>query len=118
VVGHLPLVKTSHMSISKESDWPKKRSCVHRLITCLLSLLMLCNFAASCAGVRCRFGARCVHGDCVCPQSCPGMYQPVCGEDGITYSSECRLQQHACHEGREIRVQRTGTCEEVSGSGS
>ncbi|XP_070462250.1 agrin isoform X11 [Equus przewalskii] len=68
-----------------------------------------------CLGVQCSFGATCAvkngEAECVCPQACPGIYDPVCGSDGITYGSTCELEATACTLGQEIRVARRGPCE-------
>ncbi|XP_044919398.1 agrin isoform X12 [Mustela putorius furo] len=68
-----------------------------------------------CLGVHCPFGASCVvkngEAECVCQQACPGIYDPVCGTDGVTYGSTCELEATACTLGREIRVARRGPCE-------
>ncbi|KAM9687274.1 agrin isoform 2-T2 [Trichechus inunguis] len=68
-----------------------------------------------CLGVQCPFGAMCAvkNGEaaCECPQACPGIYDPVCGSDGITYGSACELAATACALGRETRVARRGPCD-------
>ncbi|XP_070111678.1 agrin isoform X7 [Equus caballus] len=68
-----------------------------------------------CLGVQCSFGATCAvkngEAECVCPQACPGIYDPVCGSDGITYGSTCELEATACTLGQEIRVARRGPCD-------
>ncbi|XP_035881028.1 agrin isoform X1 [Phyllostomus discolor] len=68
-----------------------------------------------CLGVQCLFGAVCVvkngGAECVCQQACPGVYDPVCGSDGVTYGSACELEATACTLGREIRVARRGPCD-------
>ncbi|XP_058994152.1 agrin isoform X10 [Mustela lutreola] len=68
-----------------------------------------------CLGVHCPFGASCVvkngEAECVCQQACPGIYDPVCGTDGVTYGSTCELEATACTLGREIHVARRGPCE-------
>ncbi|XP_042637513.1 agrin [Orycteropus afer afer] len=68
-----------------------------------------------CRGVQCPFGATCAvkNGEaaCECPQACPGVYDPVCGSDGITYGSACELAATACALGRETHVARRGPCD-------
>ncbi|KAG8505493.1 LOW QUALITY PROTEIN: Agrin, partial [Galemys pyrenaicus] len=70
-----------------------------------------------CRGVQCPFGATCAVRDgdaqCACPhpQACSGVHDPVCGSDGVTYSSACELEATACTLGREIRVARRGPCD-------
>ncbi|XP_049733524.1 agrin isoform X1 [Elephas maximus indicus] len=68
-----------------------------------------------CLGVQCPFGATCAvkNGEaaCECPQACPGIYDPVCGSDGITYGSTCELAATACALGRETHVARRGPCD-------
>ncbi|XP_047580666.1 agrin isoform X5 [Lutra lutra] len=68
-----------------------------------------------CLGVHCPFGASCAvkngEAECVCQQACLGIYDPVCGTDGVTYGSTCELEATACALGREIRVARRGPCD-------
>ncbi|XP_074190447.1 agrin isoform X4 [Rhinolophus sinicus] len=68
-----------------------------------------------CVGVQCPFGAMCAvkngKAECVCQQTCSGIYDPVCGSDGVTYGSTCELEATACALGQEIRVARRGPCD-------
>lgn len=76
-----------------------------------------------CRGVQCPFGATCTvkngEAECACHQACSGVYDPVCGSDGVTYGSVCELEASACALGREIRVARRGPCGQwwISGPG-
>ncbi|XP_006886016.1 PREDICTED: LOW QUALITY PROTEIN: agrin [Elephantulus edwardii] len=68
-----------------------------------------------CLGVQCPLGATCVvkNGEaaCECSQVCSGIYDPVCGSDGVTYTSMCELETTACILSRDIRVARKGPCD-------
>ncbi|EEC12873.1 agrin, putative [Ixodes scapularis] len=71
-----------------------------------------------CSKTRCRFGAEC-HSDrgqayCRCRVSCADqLFAPVCGSDGFTYSSECRLRMTACIRQKRITVAHQGSCDVV-----
>ncbi|XP_070565567.1 WAP, Kazal, immunoglobulin, Kunitz and NTR domain-containing protein 1-like [Ptychodera flava] len=54
-----------------------------------------------CLGYRCpKQGQTCIslltHPVCLCNTQCPDIYQPVCGNDGNTYSNKCYMDAHAC----------------------
>ncbi|XP_075980677.1 thrombin inhibitor rhodniin-like isoform X2 [Anticarsia gemmatalis] len=44
---------------------------------------------------------------CVCTKE----YRPVCGSDGVTYSTKCTLECKAYESGRPITVKHEGPCE-------
>ncbi|XP_067139289.1 agrin-like isoform X1 [Centruroides vittatus] len=69
-----------------------------------------------CLNVHCKYGARCENGNCVCPTDCPNLYEPVCSNDGTTYSSECEMRKASCQETQELRVLFYGECEDIGGS--
>ena len=43
--------------------------------------------------------------------SCVETYEPVCGNDGIAYPSECMMNYFACKTGKEIMVATKGKCQ-------
>lgn len=47
-----------------------------------------------------------------CPEVCPQIFAPVCGSDGVTYSSVCQLQLASCLLGSDITVVAEGACGE------
>ena len=68
-----------------------------------------------CATTYCDYGAKCVRqpdgsAKCECIQTCSKNYQPVCGSDGKTYSSECEMNVKACREKMELTVKHSGQC--------
>ncbi|XP_031519295.1 agrin isoform X2 [Papio anubis] len=74
---------------------------------------------ATCAEMRCEFGALCVEesgsAHCVCPMlTCPeANVTKVCGSDGVTYGNECQLKTIACRQGLQISIQSLGPCQEA-----
>ena len=86
--------------------------------------LMTLIGADSCATVicRCRHGARCEHGRCVCPQQCPPESgEAVCASDGRSYDSECEMRLAACQRSVDLDVVSRAPCDRddiFSGSGS
>ncbi|NXC09441.1 AGRIN protein, partial [Orthonyx spaldingii] len=71
----------------------------------------------SCGSSVCSFGSRCVGGQCLCPRCERQPPAPVCGTDGVTYSSPCQLQVASCQLQKSIEVARMGPCEDECGSG-
>ncbi|KPP76783.1 hypothetical protein Z043_103846 [Scleropages formosus] len=72
---------------------------------------------ASKACQNCSFGAICdgQTGRCVCPTECVDTNQPVCGSDGLTYSSECELHVRACTRQLDLKVAAQRECESCGG---
>ncbi|XP_041860203.1 agrin isoform X2 [Melanotaenia boesemani] len=88
--------------------------CEMRAISCALQKAIHIKHRGPCdeACANCSFGAICdaQTGQCVCPSECVESHQPVCGSDGITYSSECELHVRACREQMDLRVVSQGEC--------
>jgi len=77
-----------------------------------------------CARHHCSFGARCVPSPdgrsarCQCDTRCdPGAAEdstdPVCGDDGLDYASECELRRRACVEMKNVHKKYNGKCGEL-----
>ncbi|XP_077998686.1 agrin-like isoform X2 [Glandiceps talaboti] len=69
-----------------------------------------------CDGVQCDFGI--CHVDdrmrtsCVCSDVCAPVYSPVCGNDDITYNSECELEKARCEGQLEnLMKKKSGPCD-------
>ncbi|KAK6177684.1 hypothetical protein SNE40_015737 [Patella caerulea] len=75
-----------------------------------------CN---KCADVVCQYGAKCENGACVCPIMCPTIREPVCANDGVTYSNECEMRRASCGLSINLVIFPNDRCEdEVISSGS
>ncbi|XP_075980949.1 follistatin [Anticarsia gemmatalis] len=77
--------------------------------------------AESCAGVSCGSGRRCVvrggRARCVCAAACRRV-GAVCGSDGRTYPSLCRLRRRACRRpAKHLVLDYPGPCQEGSCEG-
>ncbi|GFS87145.1 hypothetical protein NPIL_582581 [Nephila pilipes] len=65
----------------------------------------------------CTFGSQCLVDEstnrayCRCGETCSEVFAPVCGNDGVTYSSECQLRLSSCTQQRRILVMRQGSCD-------
>lgn len=76
-----------------------------------------CNACAeSCAGMSCGAGRRCVvrggRAKCVCAASCRRV-SAVCGSDGQTYRSLCKLRRQACRKpAKHLVVDYHGPCQD------
>ena len=74
-------------------------------------------FPDLCQNVKCKYGARCDAGQCVCPTSCPITREPVCATNGVTYINECELEAASCSLNPSLAINFVGECSEASSSG-
>ena len=51
--------------------------------------------------------------ECSCNRICTREYDPVCGTDGKTYSTECMMKLLVCEEGTDVTVKERGECPSI-----
>ncbi|KAH7642712.1 agrin-like isoform x4 [Dermatophagoides farinae] len=49
--------------------------------------------------------------ECICPQVCIRVDQPVCGDNGVTYENECELRVASCRIRKQIKIQFNSSCD-------
>ncbi|XP_054168676.1 agrin-like isoform X2 [Oppia nitens] len=71
-----------------------------------------------CELMYCAYGSQCIVDEvtkqayCRCAERCvPEIFAPVCGSDGITYSSVCQMNIRSCFEQRRVFITHTGSCD-------
>ncbi|GIY29334.1 hypothetical protein CEXT_704941 [Caerostris extrusa] len=90
--------------------------CAKDCPSCIVAFRMLTQGANPCENLQCGPGQECDidrYGiaTCQCPPSCEPVMRPVCGEDGVTYHSECDMRKSGCEVQKAITVQYRGACE-------
>lgn len=84
-------------------------------IALISNLKIIINLLSDlCQGVKCRFGARCEAGECVCPTNC-SYSEPselVCASNMITYPNECEMQKASCDLPDPLSIIFFGDCRE------
>ncbi|XP_059489147.1 agrin-like isoform X3 [Neocloeon triangulifer] len=99
------------------SDGRTYRSeCELRIHACKTQKMLLVAHKGDCDAcleVKCKFGAVCEAGECVCPGACPASKtESICASDGITYASECEMVRAGCAASQELQVEFYGECTE------
>ena len=73
------------------------------------------NFGSICQPLCHRFG-KCARNpktgvnECSCFRICTREYDPVCGTDGKTYSTECMMKLLVCEKGSDVTLKHRGEC--------
>ncbi|XGW12472.1 hypothetical protein V3C99_013291, partial [Haemonchus contortus] len=68
-----------------------------------------------CANVECARGTRCKLNslrkpECRCSEQCALHFEPVCADNGLTYTNECVMNVAACKEDNQLSVYKKGKC--------
>ncbi|XP_057175891.1 agrin isoform X7 [Triplophysa rosa] len=76
------------------------------------------NLESPCLKKICEFRAACVVKNgaavCECSDACQQDQDPVCGNDGHTYSSSCQMKAMGCALQKQIQIQHKGPCADES----
>uniref|UniRef100_A0A0K0DEH1 Kazal-like domain-containing protein n=1 Tax=Angiostrongylus cantonensis TaxID=6313 RepID=A0A0K0DEH1_ANGCA len=64
-------------------------------------------------GTRCKLNSI-RRPECRCSEQCPLHYDPVCADNGLTYTNECVMHVTACKEDLILTVYRRGKCSDVN----
>lgn len=74
------------------------------------------NAPSPCLKKTCEFGSSCVvkngNAVCECSDTCLQASDPVCGNDGQTYTSQCQMNAIACTLQKHIQIKHKGPCGE------
>ncbi|KAK0056845.1 agrin-like isoform X3 [Biomphalaria pfeifferi] len=72
-----------------------------------------------CSTKVCHYGSMCVEhagkAVCRCPQ-CTEEYNPVCGDNGITYQNDCKLKLENCQREENVKESHKGACADTCGN--
>lgn len=88
-------------------------------LACCVLLLGVEIRGQGCSGVKCPRGRMCVSNrddgrvftQCVCPESCPSVQDPVCSVYHTEFPNPCEMHKFACANNVPIRVKNRGFCD-------
>ncbi|XP_053379585.1 agrin-like isoform X3 [Mercenaria mercenaria] len=67
-----------------------------------------------CREVECEHDADCIVRDgrpkCECPSCRSEPYDPICGDNGVSYDNDCERRKENCEQGKRTQVEHRGLC--------